>query len=298
MASLLGQIVDLHRGQLRGLIEERGVGRMRTLYAESRIELEEKLEAMRRRGRGATFGAQHLAQVLVQVADATGGFQRGLVEHLRETGKRVGTLAPRHLVSTIARMEARFGRTTPVVQAAQAAVVAGVYDRVAPSLLAKYRTSVRTYGVDAVTSIQRRLALSVIQDEPLDEAIDRVQGAHGLFAGERWRAERVVRTELAYSYGATNQMAMVDLRERVPRMQKRLVATFDDRTGKDSIDLNGQTVDVHEPFRWVVKDARGRKTGKVVLYMQPPNRPQDREIVIPWLSGWGASGLGPVGSQG
>jgi hypothetical protein len=107
-----------------------------------------------------------------------------------------------------------------------------------------------------------------------------------------------VRTELAYSYGATNQMAMVDLRTRVPKMQKRLVATFDDRTGQDSVDLNGQTVDVHEPFRWEVKDARGRKTGKVVLYMQPPNRPNDREVVVAWLPGWSASGLGPVGQQG
>lgn len=297
MSALLREIVDVHRAQLRGVIEGRGVARLRKLYAESRIELEEKLAVLKRQGKGQTFGAQHLSQVLAQVADVARGFEGDLSVHLRDVGRRAGTLAPRQLVSTIARMEARYGKTTPVVQAAEAAVVAGTYDRIAPTLLSKFDASARLYGPQALGSIQKSLALNIIQGTPVEVAIDRVAGASGLFAEQRWRAERIVRTEASYSFGVANQTAMMDLRARVPRMMKRLVATFDDRTGDDSKALNGQTVEVHQPFRWEVTDSRGRKTGKVVLYMQPPNRPNDRECVIPWMDGWGTGGLGPAGAQ-
>ena len=44
--------------------------------------------------------------------------------------------------------------------------------------------------------------------------------------------------------------------------------------------MNGQTVDVDQPFIWV------KPSGEVVRYMHPPNRPRDREIAIPWKSDW------------
>lgn len=301
MASLLlRQIVDLHRRQLMGVVEIRGVGRMRTLYGEARRDLEERLSAMVARGRGDTFGAQHLRQVLTQVADVAGGFQRGLKDHLASTGRMAAILAPRHATDTIARMEHKFGRMTPVVQAEQAAVVAGVDRAVVPSLLSRFDASVRTYGPQAIASIQRDLAGSILRQEGVDEAVDRVVGARGLFERQRWRAERIVRTELSYSYGVTKQRSMEALHVKVPRLMKRLVATHDARTGQDSLDLDGQTVEVHQPFVWHVKNSRGIPTGKVVHYMQPPNRPNDREVVVEWMPEWGAAasasieGLGDV----
>ena len=68
------------------------------------------------------------------------------------------------------------------------------------------------------------------------------------------------------------------------------MATIDDRTGDDSKQLDGQTVPVDRPFVWHVKDSKGAPTGKVVYYMQPPNRPNDREVVVPWRPGWGSPG--------
>lgn len=298
--SLVRQIVDLHRRQLFGVIEVRGVGRMRKLYGDSRRELEDKLHALVRRGRGTTFQAQHLREVLVQVSDSVRGFETGLLEHMHDTGHMAGVLAPRHVVNMVNQLETHYGRMTPVVQATQAAVVRGVYPRVAPALLEKYRSSARLYGPQAIGAIRQGLARSIIQGETVDEAVDRVAGTDGLFNRQRWRAERIVRTEMSYSYGVTSQHAMQDLRPAVPRLKKRLVATFDDRTGDDSKGLNGQVVDVDQPFIWEVTDSRGNKTGKVVRYMQPPNRPNDRECVVPWVDGWAPGGLaspGPVTPQ-
>lgn len=295
-AALIRRIVDLHRRQLRGVVEVRGVGRMRGLYDEARADLERSLADLRRRGRSATFGAQHMRLVLSQVADAIGGFERGLDRHLALTGRQAAVLAPRHLVDTVSRMEAEFGRMTPVIQARQAAVVTGVVPGVMPSLLDRYRSSVRLYGRPTIAAIREGMARSMVRGEDVDESIGRVVEAGGLFDGQKWRAERIVRTELSYSYGVTKQGSMQALKTEVPRLQKRLVATIDDRTGEDSLDLNGQTVDVDQPFVWEVRDSRGRKTGKVVRYMQPPNRPNDREVVIPWLASWeGARSLGPAG---
>lgn len=297
-SSLLRQIVDLHRRQLLGVVEIRGVGRMRKLYGEARRDLEDRLASMVSAGRGATFGAQHLRQVLVQVADVAGGFQKGLRDHLRDTGRMAAILAPRHATDTVARMEAHFGRMTPVVQAEQAALVAGVHDGVASTLLSKYDASVKTYGAQTISAIQQHLAGSILRQESLDDAVDRVAGARGLFERQRWRAERIVRTEMSYSYGLSKQRGMEALHVAVPRLMKRLVATHDARTGEDSEDLDGQTVEVHQPFVWHVKNSRGAPTGKVVHYMQPPNRPNDREVVVEWMPEWGAAASSAIEGMG
>lgn len=294
-APLIKQIVDLHRRQLFGVIEIRGVKRMQALYGESRRDLEEKLAALKRQGRGQTFQANHLRQVLVQVADAAGAFQGRLTDHLRRTGRVAAVLAPRHLVDMVTRVEQHYRGQTSVVQAAQAAVTSGVYPRIAPTLLHRYQSSARTWGPGTIAHIQEGLARSLVQGESVDEAVGRVTGAAGLYDGERWRAERIVRTETSYSYGVAKQVSMTSLGQQVPQMKKRLVATHDNRTGQDSVDLDGQTVAVDKPFTWAVKDSKGHLTGKVVHYMQPPNRPNDREVVIPWMDGWSPGALGEGG---
>lgn len=294
---LIRQLVDLHRRQLFGVIEIRGVGRLHKLYADSRLELEDKLARLARVGRARTFEAQHLRMVLVQVADAARHMEAQLVDHMRDTGRMAGILAPRHVVNMVGKLEERYGRMTPVVQAAQAAVVRGVYPHVAPTLLDRYRESAKRYGPPAMSAIREGLARSIVQEESVEEAIGRVSGATGLYGAQEWRAARIVRTEMSWSYGISNQRSMEELAPAVPKMQKRLVATIDGNTGDDSKELNGQTVPVDQPFLWQPKDAHGNPKGPVIRYMQPPNRPNDRECVIPWLPAWGTGGLaapGPV----
>jgi len=57
-------------------------------------------------------------------------------------------------------------------------------------------------------------------------------------------------------------------------MVKILVAGFDDRTGWDSYQVHGQIRRLDEPFEWVTKN------GETIAYMTPPNRPNDREVVV------------------
>ncbi len=293
--ALIRQLVDLNRRQVAGVIELRGVKRMRGIYDDARGELELKLRRLVRSGKGDTFGAQHLRLVLGQVRDTIRGFEGKFQAHLEDTGRLAATIAPRQVTHMIGAVEGQLGRMTPVIQSAQAAVVRGVYPGVAPTLLDRYRKQTKLYGPQALVSIKDSLAHAMIQGEDVDQAVTRLVKTDGIFDGQRYRAERIVRTEMSWTFGVARQRSMEELKPAVPKLMKKLVATRDDREGQDSKDLDGQTVPVDQPFIWHVKDSRGRPTGKVVRYMQPPNRPNDREVVIPWVAGWGS---GPVGSGG
>ena len=278
-ASLISEIVRLHRAQLFGVIEIRGVGRLKKIYADARTDLEERLRGLQRSGKGQTFTAHHLRLVLAQVADTIRGFEGPFIDHLQDAGRIAGNLAPRHLTSMIGTLDPGELRADNARHpgGAGGGRPRGAYESAAPTLLETYKRSARLYGPQAIVAIRNGMAGSIVRGEGVDETIDRVVGSTGLFQGQRWRrkAERLVRTETAYSYGVTNQRSMEQLKPAVPKMQKRLVATFDDRTGKDSKELNGETVPVDQPFRWVVKNARGEPTGKAyrVATVSAPNRP-------------------------
>jgi hypothetical protein len=286
-------VLRLHRAQLAGLMEKRGVGKMQRLYRDAEAEVSRKLRELVRRGRGDTFTAHHYRMVLVQVRDGVHQFEQNLAAHMGREGRTAGLLAHRHLIKEVKAASKTFAGHTPVLRAEQAAVAKGVFNQEEPSLLRRFQSSVRLYGPPTIKKVEGQMALAMTSGENVGEAIDRVTTA---IAGERWRAERIVRTEMSYSYGVVKQASMEGLRTELPRLQKKLVATHDDRTGADSLQLDGQTVEVNHPFVWQVKNAKGIPTGEVKRYMQPPNRPNDREIVIPWRPEWGGGGIGEQGA--
>ena len=278
-ASVVNAIVNLHRAQLQGVIELGGVRRVRAMYEEARAELEAKLAAMRRAGEGMTFGAQHLRIVLLQVNDGLRTFQQDFGPELSRQARVAADLAQRHLVGAIKKMERRYSGVEPVLRIEEAGVFQGVYRGIEPTLLHRHHTLMSAYSMPTIERVRKQLALSMLSNETVDQAVNRVAASGGIFDRERWRAERIVRTESAYSYGQTTQRCMEHTAHEVPGLLKRLVTTFDSRTGKDSVVLNGQTVPVNKPFVWMKKTKAGVER---VEYDAPPNRPNDRECVVPW----------------
>lgn len=285
-AETLRAIVRTQRAQVFGMVEIRGVRRMNRIYDLARVDLENRLADLRRRGLGQTFTAAHLNVVYRQVLDALQALQNQMRAHLGVEGPQIARLGGDHMVNSLERLQRAFRSTTPILPQHEIAVFSRALPAIDSSLLARYPSSVATYGPPTIRAIEEKMAISLAKNATVDEAIDAVASADGALAAQRWRADRIVRTEMAYSYGVAKQTSMQQVRARVPQMMKRLVATFDDRTGEDSIELHGQTVPVDQPFVWVVKNRKGIPTGKIVRYMQPPNRPNDREISIPWVQGW------------
>lgn len=279
------QVMKLHQKQLAAVIQAKGVKQMYALYEQARADLDRKLGSLR--GKNDSFTAQHLRAVLAQVRDAINLLTPQLRMSLNTASGFAQTLATRHLIASVKALEKRYTGHTPVLQVEQAGVLAGIYKGTTPSLLNRHKVSGKTYGPQTILAVRHELAKSLLTSESVDQAVDRVVGTDGIFEKQRWRAERIVRTELSHSYGVTKQAAMeVMAKTDVPDLKKKLVATIDNRTGEDSKELNGQVQRVDQPFIWKVRDSKGNLTGKVVKYMQPPNRPQDREIVIPWRDGW------------
>jgi hypothetical protein len=132
------------------------------------------------------------------------------------------------------------------------------------------------YGLNVVEDFEDRLKLGMIQGQPWsDVRSDLIAKSPFLQGAPAHWAERIVRTE---SMGAYNRAGWESIRaanDVLDDMVKILCATFDDRTGWDSYQVHGQIRRPNEAFQW----AGG-------LYQHPPNRPNDREIVVPHRISW------------
>lgn len=224
--------------------------------------------------------------MLIQVQQALAEFNQEFGAQLVADGAAAKTLSQRHLVASVNMLEKKFRGVTPVLQAERAGLFRRAYQGVDPSLLNRYQASINTYGQPLITKVRDNLAQSLLVNDTVDAAVDKLTGVDGVFAKQRWRAERIVRTETAYSYGFTKHRSMEALRDAdYPQLQKKLIATFDSRTGDDSKELHGQVQPVDQPFIWHVKNSKGQVV-RTVEYMYPPNRPNDREVAVPWMPDW------------
>jgi hypothetical protein len=191
--SLVLEIVNAHRAQLQGLIEIGGVRKLAVLYERAQQELEARLAGLLRAGQGQTFQAHHLRMVLVQVQDALRGFKSGFAAHLRDTSEMAATLGGRHLVGAIKKLERRFSGVEPVLRVEEAGVFQGMYAGIEPSLLARHNHLVARYPLETIRRVEGQLSQSLLANETVDQATNRIIGAGGIFGRERYRAERIIR---------------------------------------------------------------------------------------------------------
>lgn len=285
-SSIVAQVINLHRAQLQGVIELGGVRKVRSLYETVRAELEAELAGLRRAGKDQSFTAFHLRQVLLQVRDGLKVFQSGLATQLDNNGLATATLAQRHVVSAIKAFEKRFSGAEPVLRLEEAGVFARVYRGIEPTLLMRYHKLVGNYPMTTLERVRNQLALSMIKGDSVDQTVNRIAAKGGIFDRERWRAERIVRTEGAWSYGVTGQRGMEELQHEVPGLMKRLISTFDGREGYDAVEQHLQTVPVDGQFVWHKKTKHGVE---IVHYSHVPSRPNDRAVVIPWREDYHAA---------
>ena len=223
--------------------------------------------------------------VLVQVQDALRGFKSGFAAHLRDTSEMAATLGARHLVGAIKKLERRFTGVEPVLRVEEAGVFQGMYAGIEPSLLARHNHLVARYPLETIRRVEGQLSQSLLSNETVDQATNRIIGAGGIFGRERYRAERIVRTECAYSYGVTQQASGRELLHQIPKLMKRLISTFDGREGEDAKEQHLQTVPWNENFIWHKKTKHGVE---IVWYPFAPSRPNDRAVLIPWRENYHA----------
>ena len=125
-----------------------------------------------------------------------------------------------------------------------------------------------------------------------------------------WQIERVIRTESSFAYNSAQVDGVRAMAQQHPGMMLRWTELIDDATGQpfdnrvaaDSFAMHGQVAPVGGVFTMPpslprtspIKKQRGKRSPIERLVGQswshPPNRPNDRAVLTPWMPDWGIPG--------
>lgn len=264
-------IVENHIQKVVGL-EEKEAKRLEKVYAGARQRLQDRLLTVR----GDKFTAQHLRGVLLQIETALAFMADGMNESMIDAGDLVAQAGANHLVAELNAFDKHFlGAITPIN--VNAAVIASDTNNL---LINKYKSSMETYSEEVRSQLTGVLTQAAIQEIPYSEVVKRVGQ---FFIAEQWKIERLARTELHQVYNLAKMKSMQSLADSAGTdLKKTLIHPMDSRTGKDSkyvakLDL---IVPIDQPFRY-------KWQGKERVYMTPPDRPNDRSILVPYREKYG-----------
>lgn len=274
-ADLAASLADGHRARL-DKIWATLTARQRRLVAKTLDQIETDLNETRR----GSWSAASSSSTLVQLAQSVRGLSTKQLASLRRALPGVAAQAQADTATWVRALDESFlGSTTPLAWDSLE-WLGQTRDPLMRSRLRIYRKSFQRYGAEAVSAIEDAVAQRVLVGTPWTEAREEVMDiVREQVGGKQWMVDRIVRTE---SSTVANAVTMSALRaeddDPDDPMLKKLVATFDASTGQDSRLLHGQTRPIGQPFL----DVRSGRE-----YMAPPNRPNDREIVVGWRRSWG-----------
>ncbi len=141
-------------------------------------------------------------------------------------------------------------------------------------LFNNYESSVRGYNQDLRATMQHVLTQGLIQKRSLSQVVADMGQSVKL---NEWKLHRIVRTELHQIYNVSKMSGMGEIKKKfLPDLKKSLVHPMDERTAEDSKELaqKNPIIDIEKPFVQ-------HYNGKEIKFMAPPNRPNDRAILIP-----------------
>lgn len=275
----LADLLLAHRFRVMRVTEGRGLAPLRSLYERARSDLRERLASLLTGKKGKTFDAYNARVALAQIEEFMRAFSGDMARHMDASTVDAQRLSLEDLTGQVYLLEPKFRGAGAPLAVEEAAVFEGIIGGARPIIRHRLEEGVGHYSARAVTRMERSMAMSILQNKTIDDAVGDLVDQTGAFESERWRAERIVRTEMANAYEYTKHQGMIETERRdLPGMKRQIVAIFDNRTGEDSKLINGQVVDMDEPFYDPVQKK---------YYMNPPNRPNDRETVIPFHPDWG-----------
>lgn len=284
------QILGEHRRRLDRLTERRAVAKLQQVYTRAEDVVARRLEQIAGRGSAKfTVGINQAFQVQLRHGQTVMAHNMAAELGTAARDAQVDTL--HGFIGSVKTLERVATGITPVLPVEEISRFSGVVDRRRSSLLRQHRTSMSAYGARLVGQIEGDLAVSLASGESVDDAIGRVRTRAD---NEWWQAERIVRTETAWAANATNVDGARAVAQEVPDLWMRWTEhvsdegfPLDDRVGEDSIVMHGQVARpggmfTMPPDHRVSVSLQGRRWG------HPPNRPNDRAVVVPWSPRWGA----------
>lgn len=287
------KILVQHRNKLAYLAERHGPARLKKMYDKAQGELVDKLRRIRP-GREGSFTVQQQRTTLAQVKQGQALLSRRMAGAVGDISKQAQVESLRGLGESIGKLEKIYTGAEITLPIDEAARFWGIIDQRRTSLMKAHEASMDAYGTRLVGKVEEQLGLSLVQQETMVKAVDRVQD---VLENEWWQAERIVRTECAWASNATAVDGMREISKEVDDLYVRWnefvdddFEPLDDRVGLDSIAMHGQVARPGGYFTMPDMTPGGEDVPESLVgrtWAFPPDRPNDRASVSPWRPAWG-----------
>lgn len=267
--------------------EQASKERARQVLERAQLELNQRIQQAIGRGLEAdTFTVQQMQAALAQVrAVLKGTLLPGMQANAIELGKAAAEQAAQSAVEYIERSEQLYRGSTKQLPFDTASLIDTAVAGASSTVLRRIATNpqhpaqagvLARYGANVIGEFEGSMQQRLLQGKSWAEAQNDLTAASPFLQGKpAFWSERILRTETMNVHNAAAQQSLEQVHDIVGGMLKILSATFDQRTGADSIAVHGQIRRPNEPFHsWFG------------AYMHPPNRPNDREVVVPHNMAW------------
>lgn len=294
--------VDEHRNKLQKVLTTKAANKLKGVYDEAQASLTDKLRRSVKAKKGDTFTAVQHRIFLGQLRQGQAVIAKRLAGEMSPLSRQAQETALKGLVSDVATLSKKFTGVSTVLPIEETAVLQGIIDENESSMIKMHQNSFANYGVNITQKVEGKLSLSLLSAQPTHELIDDVAE---MVDGEWWQGERIVRTEMAYAYNRAHRDGITESSEELPDLMQRWEEhcdadgqPLDDRVAVDSIAIHGQVVKAgglfYMPATAPFPDAEGNTTVPSRLvglaWEFPPNRPNDRSVLAPWMPDWGVPG--------
>lgn len=280
--------------QLQRLVRTAGVAPVRALYDRMLADVTRRIDATP----AATFGHQQLTGLLAQIKLGLARVQGAMGAAVEDSATQVGVHAARTLLTDAAKLEKHFTGAVISLPLLEIGRLNGLVADQIPSLMRAHNVSMARFGTQLVGRFEGEIGAAMALGESPGKMIDRLQTVGEM---EWWRAERVVRTELNFAAGRSARAAADEQAEELDgdmwsRWTEHVTdqgTPLDDRVGVDSEAMHGQVAPPGEAFTQPPANRQGDLVSDSLVgrtWTCPPNRPNDRAVLVPWRAHWGVPG--------
>lgn len=297
------QAVNTHRLRLEKLVKAQGALKMKGVYEEAQASVLARIRREVKGGHKDSFTSHQARAILMQLRQGQAVVMKRLAGDMKPLSKNAQEVALKGLVGDVARLSKHFTGSEVTLPIDEAGALAGVVKGREPSLMRMHQASMNRYGVNVVQKVEKKLAVTLLSGGSLSDAYDDTAKA---IDGEWWQGERIVRTELAYAFNQSARDGVAESSIEIPELMMRWEENcsdegepLDDRVATDSISMHGQVASPGQAFTMPSGPAPfpdGDGSTKVyqgligLSWDFPPNRPNDRAVLSPWMADWGVPG--------
>lgn len=271
--------IAINRKDANDLAQKKGKQRLLMQLRKAEAELIHRVnEAVKGPGTGS-FTAEHSRVLLQQVRDTIRSLNKGILDVTLDQSGDATDKATRSLYNYLNKANKAFkGVSEAPLNLDEAAMFDRAHEGNKSSILNRLASKqgkpgtgiLQRYGQQVIQYFENEFATAILTRRSLEDTkASLIASSPFLQQAPAFWAERIVRTETMGAFNRANDLAAKAANETLGDVVKILAATFDDRTGWDSYQVHGQIRRINEPFQW-----------QGGLYDHPPNRPNDREVVI------------------